>query len=329
MAVITWCTTNGSSLNCDSFVDEMMLFQVTVAMKQHRSSLIPSVEFSADGTILFTNPNQSFSLFLGQGDLKEEAILNEPGLFPTPSELTGTSDTNNNHHRIYKQRGILHSADPGQSATSNSLSNASSSLQRHVRQSRFSQSAEANEKWTSVTSDQGFCIDSIGKAKSNKKKKTKPRTDGDNSSNASFHSGQYNSQDVNSLKGRFSGGKPQLKPRVINMGLDRRASNSPRGTVSSVSGGGMDRSQNLATLYGRFAGNVHLNLTEQSLRKRRFTEEPLPYVVFLIIGTLLVVVGILRLIISIWHEFGNGIWVGVPVSGQVAFCSLFSSRTFV
>lgn len=294
----------------------LALFQVTMTMKHHRSSLIPSVEFSADGTILFTNPNQSFSLFRGHGDLKEEAILNEPGLFPTPSELTGTSDTNNNNQRKYKQRGVLHSADPGQSATSNSLSNASSSLQRHVRQSRFSNSAETNEKWTSVTSDQGFCIDSIGKAKSNKKRKKKSRADDDNSSNASFHSGQYSSQDVNSLKGRFSGGKPQLKPRSISVELERRASNSPRGTISSVSGGGMDRSQNLATLYGRFAENVHLNLREQSLRKRRFTEEPLPYVVFLIIGTLLVVIGIIRLIISIWHEFGSGIWAGVPVSGH-------------
>lgn len=288
-----------------------------MTLERHRSSLIPTVEFSGDGTILFTNPNGSFSMPRGQKD--EELASSELTIFhisgeSQPGSYRQNQDGNNNQ-RKYKQRGSLPSLHP-QSPPGGTSSTASSSLLRRLRQSKYAQSAEINEKWYSLSSDQGFCIDSTDTSKSRKNKKVARRGTWSSSDRSLYSKRQNSPQNVNSLKGRFSGGKPQITPEIAaSLELEKITSSSPKGSVSSRSAeSGTERSQNLNTLYGRFSQGARLNLVEQPPRKRRFTEEQLPYVVFLIVGPLLIAVGIIRLIISIWNAFGSGLWAGVPVS---------------
>lgn len=297
-----------------------------MTFERHKSTLIPTVEFSGDGTILFTNPNGSFSMPRRQKSTDEELASSELTIFhlspeSQPGSYRQNQDSNNNK-RKYKQRGSLPSLNP-QSPSGGTASTTSSSLLRRLRQSKYAQSAEINEKWYSISSDQGFCIDSIGTQKSQKNKKTARRGTWSSPDRSSYSKRQNLPQNVNSLKGRFSGGKPQLTPEIAaSLELEKVVSSSPKGSVSSHSGSVMERSQNLTTLYGRFSQGPRLNLIEQPPRKRRFTEEQLPYVVFLIIGPLLIAVGIIRLLISIWNAFGTGVWAGVPVSTIFQFFSI-------
>lgn len=305
-----------------------------MTLERHKSTLLPTVEFSGDGTILFTNPNGSFSMPRRHNDADEELTPSELAIFhlspeSQPGSYRQNQDSNNNQ-RKYKQRGSLPSLNPQSPSGGGTTSTASSSLLRRLRQSKYAQSAEVNEKWYSISSDQIFYIDSAGTQKSQKNKKTARRetwSEPDRSNNSQRQNSPLN---VNSLKGRFSGGKPRPTPEIsASLELERMASSSPKGSVSSRSGSGVERSQNLTTLYGRFSQGTRLNLIEQPPRKRRFTEEQLPYLIFLIIGLLLIAVGIIRLVISIWNAFGSGVWAGVPVSTVLQFFSIIDIFYFL
>lgn len=298
-----------------------------MTLERHRSSLIPTINFSGDGTLIVTNPDGSsegvFPIVGTSKSLHRRTL--ERNVFDAPAterrSASQRNDSNNNRPR-YKQRsslsrGSVTSIDPQLLVSGGTVSTASSSLVRRLRHNKATRSpSSANEKWSTFSSSQSLSIDS---AKSKKRNGGKKRPD-TWSSPGRFTFSKKKRRDMvqraaSTPHGRFTGGKPRLTPEIAaSLNIELRSSGSGSNSTSSLAGGSRGRRSK-----NPVRGNVSvfqggcLNLVDSPQRRRRFTDEILPYAIFLIVGSLLIIVGILRLLICVWHEFGNGIWAGSPI----------------
>jgi hypothetical protein len=246
-----------------------------MTLERHKSHLIPEVQYALDGTLFVTDVGGTFPL---RGKSTRHGDIRDhdfANVEPAPSYRSYDARREERKGR-YKQR-----TSPSREAAmsgSSTISTNASSLGRRLRRSRTGYSARD--------------VDVRKKQKG---------------------SGQiYGSSDGRRLRS----GPPRMTPEFadsIQRKKDKRRSLELNDIIQGMGSFKRTKRNSKDDSY-----NKHLHSNGSGVhRKERYHkihDEKLPYLVFLIDGVFLLLVGIARIILSYWHEYYSALWAGALVS---------------
>ena len=337
-----------------------------MALEQHRSQLLPVIEFGSDGRLMVTNRDGTYPLRNkpkdGDGNNNRQQMNNltvdkyalqdldkyniqDFGQYIGGSGSTAAAKTTMNLS-IDSKKGPPKFKTRNGTATSDgggTHSTASSSLIRRLRRVRSSRKHHSSgldlqtsrDTYDGSLRSPSSVASSKGRRPSSaKKKKAAEHTSSsldkppkkfmfgrsasiDRKSKSSSwggsvgrHSGRRStgggdSDGGESLGSRLRRGPPRMTPEfAATLEREKRIREATGVTSGSLSS------------YSNGSGGRRSVFNEQKFdgrRRRIVRDESLPSVIFIIVGSLLIVVGIVRLVISYWHEYGSPLWAGVPV----------------
>ena len=253
-----------------------------MTLERHRSKLIPDIEYGGDGTLYVTSRDGTFPLRGKDGGRKKADIRDMDFGSVSDRHSFRIFDPKRDQKRKYKQR-----------------------------PSRYGQEVQTISGTISTGSSH-----SLGRRLRRTKSQKYPGSEGGKYSEG----GRF---DSNRLK---RGGAPKMPPEfAASLQRDKRArsldlnSIKKRNPKNSLRG---SKGRNPYPILD-YNGNGKAPLvSEMPLRHRRIHEERLPYVIPLVVGPGLLLLGIARLCISYWHEYFSAIWSGIFVSTMVSWWCL-------
>ena len=131
--------------------------------------------------------------------------------------------------------------------------------------------------------------------------------------------------EAGSMRGRPArGGIPRMTPEfteTIERGHKMRKSLDIEAIRRTSKKGEKNYFGRVGSDYQSSNGNAPLLLWDSPTKNRKITEERLPGVIFIVTGIFLIVLGILRIFLSYWHECFCALWTGIFVSVNFSLIS--------
>ena len=246
-----------------------------MTLERHKSSLIPDIQYSLDGTLFVTESGGTFPL-RGKGTRHGDIRNHDFAYVESAPSYRSYDARREEKKRRYKQR-----SSPSREATMSGTSTIStnrSSLGRRLRRSKRGYSAK----------DTDF---------------------------------RFNDRNSGSISGSSEGrrlrtGPPRMTADHFNS-IQKKQANKRRSLDGSIQGKDSlkrtKRNNNDLDYDNKHRHSNGSGIREKA-RYHKIHSEKLPYVVFLIDGVFLLLAGIVRMIISYWHEYYSALWAGVLVS---------------
>ncbi|ELU07783.1 hypothetical protein CAPTEDRAFT_221354 [Capitella teleta] len=254
-----------------------------MTLQKHRSTLIPDVEYSRDGSIFVTDNQGTFPLRHGKDskqDVQDLSFTPEIRSYRSYDPKSEPSDRSTK----YKQRNSRSNMQEvySMSAGGTLSTQSSNSLARKLRRSRIAgghgpsylSHSAANSKASSVSSSSG-----------------------------SFF-GRQTPQMTPEYAETLRRKKAESEARKQNLDFSRA---SPYGSTKSLnkskkylSDGSLNRRMSIEPDYNR----------DPLFKNRDISEERLPFVLFSVEGLMLILAGVARLVCVYWHEYFASVWAG-------------------
>lgn len=255
-----------------------------MTLDRHRSKLIPEIDFGRDGRLFVTDREGTFPLAVKKGSKERH---------PAPDY---DEDDVKSFHSYDKRRAMDRAA---------AREKETDTAKRRYRQNNQSKYEREIQAISGTWSSGGGGSSLVRKVRRNQ---TLSRGDG-----RTYHT----SSDTGSLRNAVRGGTPKMTPEFaqsIDRKSRRRKSLDIEKLRRSNKKGDKTYFGRVGSEYSSHNGNSPLLLWDTPTKNRKISEERLPGLVFIVTGVFLLVLGLLRVFLSYWHEYFCALVTGLLVS---------------
>ncbi len=289
-----------------------------MTLERHRSKLIPDVNYSLDGTLFVTDREGTFPL---SGKSKPRQDVRDLDYNDRQSEghysYRSYDPHRDQHKRKYKQRSSPNRYSQEIQNISGTISTHSSSLGRRLRRSkrRFSTTSYPRRQ----SGDGRYS----GLQNGGSGPHSYAGSTGGGSTGRRLRTGPPKMPEEFAATIREKEARRSQRRRERDSFALRKVLESPIENGGSIRGYSPKASIRGSKDFGKYPvdyssmnGKSFLDKDYQ-LKSRKIHDESLPFLVFLVVGSLLVVIGIVRVIASHWHEYLGALWAGLLVSDML------------